>query len=188
MMFPPVRNPAFLTPSAAPQGEVRLLSTFDMLRACDAFLALSSCRIKERWIPSEDYRNELARLLKQSCPDKWTEHGEWTALIQREYQNVFRNCVYYRTSESAYWNTKEELESDIHNSILASKPTVLLFSEGKMEAAPARTDVFAVQDNMGDFLGSLLAGKINPVWIMTADTEKTLRNQSETFLGSMSSF
>ena len=181
------RHLDFLTPSAAPQGEVRLLSTYDMLRACDAFLALSSCQIEGRWFPSEDYRNELARLLKQSCPDKWTEHGEWTALIQREYQNVFRNCVYYRTSESAYWNTKEELESDIHNSILATKQTVLLFSEGRMKGVPAKTHVFAVQGNMGDFLGSLLAGKIHPAWIMTADTEKTLRTQSETCPDDMSS-
>ncbi len=156
-----------------PRGEVKLLSASEMYEVCDIFLNAASCKIENRWPPSINYRNELARRLQWNCSTAWRACAEWKGLIQPALQKILQQDNYTHIHELTYWGSRAELETDIHNAALVTRRTVSFFASGNSKHLPKRTDVFAVPTRMNEFFGSVLAGRVSPVWMTTVDVERT---------------
>jgi hypothetical protein len=163
----------FLSCTDAPQGEVRFLSAHDMYDACDAFLDATTCLIERRWLPSKDHRNNLAQQLKSYIPCDWKPNAKWKGLVQRALQTACLRSPQHRIFEWDEQDTKGELLTNIHLAAHATRKTVELFERGDPEFLPVGTNVFAVSARLNEFLSSVIAGDVSPVWMSTVDSEWT---------------
>ncbi|MDE9494718.1 hypothetical protein KKJ09_14295 [Xenorhabdus bovienii] len=163
----------FLPCSDALQGEVRFLSARDMYDACDAFLAVTTCHIEHRWLPSKEHRKHLAQQLKSYMPPDWKPYGEWKGLVQHALDIAYQHAPRFRISEWDERDIRAELLTNIHISARATRKTVELFDCGDPKLLPVGTNVFAVSAQLNEFLASVIAGAVNPVWMATVDSEWT---------------
>lgn len=164
---------AFLRGESAPQDAVRLLSASDMYVACDAFLGQTKAHISDRLLPSEYSRNEIARQIEWNSEAKWMPREAWSAAVQLALNGAAQRFDNYHKPALSEWESLDFLLTDIHLSALATRQTVEFFSRGDERFLPMRTDLFQVPAHFGQFLASLLAGKLRPVWIAPIDTADT---------------
>ncbi|WLS79721.1 hypothetical protein Q3V30_04215 [Erwinia pyri] len=177
--YSPVNRPYYdekmnmLSAASAPQGAVRLLSANDMYAACDAFLDQTTNYESERLLPSKSCRNEIARRFQWAVEAKWIPPEEWTGAVQTALSNVLQPIPHTRIQGFPEWVTEGSLESDIHIAVRATLQTVKLFAPGDLRFVPAQTDIFLVPSHFGEFLASLVAGNVNPMWLAQVDSADT---------------
>ncbi|WP_156365579.1 hypothetical protein [Erwinia sp. Leaf53] len=177
--YPPLNRPYYddmmkmHAAESAPRGAVRLLSANEMYAACDAFLNLTRNYEEGRWLPSKPCRNEIARRLQWCVEAKWIPREEWTGAVQRALNSVLQPIRHTHTQGFPEWVTEGSLESDIHNSVRATRKTVELFALGDRRYVPMQTELFLLPAHFGEFLASLVAGNVYPMWLAQVDSEDT---------------
>ncbi|OBY36445.1 hypothetical protein PR729_03055 [Providencia rettgeri] len=162
-----------LSSVGVPPNEVRLLSAGELYEVCGVFQRATRNHIERRWLPSKDCRNALAHHLRTIFPNEWIEHAKWTELIEHGLDSMIHGRNHPRIPESEFWDSLEELESDLHLAIQATRKTILLFQSGDNRHLPMPTDVFVVPSRMNEFLASLVAGEIYPAWVARVDSGMT---------------
>ncbi|EHZ6871906.1 hypothetical protein [Providencia rettgeri] len=166
-------NIKFLSSVSVPPNEVRLLSAGELYEVCGVFQRATRNHIERRWLPSKDCRNALAHHLRTMFPNEWIEHAKWTELIELGLESMIHGRNHPRISESEFWDSLEELETDLHLAIRATYKTILLFQSGDNRHLTVKTDVFVVPSRMNEFLASLVSGDIYPVWVAQVDSGLT---------------
>ncbi|MEJ5178853.1 hypothetical protein [Erwinia sp. MYb416] len=179
LSYPPLNRPYYdemmnmHAAASAPQGAVRILSSSEMYAACDAFLSQTKNYELERWLPSKPCRNEIARRLQWAVEAKWRPREEWTGAVQRALNIVLQPTPHTHTQGFPEWVNEGSLESDIHISVHATRQTVELFALGDRRFVPTQTELFLVPSHFGEFLASLAAGNVYPLWLAQVDSKDT---------------
>ncbi|MGJ0629380.1 hypothetical protein [Xenorhabdus bovienii] len=122
----------------------------------------------------------IKRASKASCSAIEVVHAtrletlrKWKGLVQHALDIACQHAPRFRISEWDERDTRAELLTNIHISTRATRKTVELFDCGDPKLLPVGTNVFAVSAQLNEFLASVIAGAVNPVWMATVDSEWT---------------
>ncbi|HKN04051.1 MAG TPA: hypothetical protein VJY31_08915 [Buttiauxella sp.] len=157
----------------ATKEPLRIVSAADMTDACDLFLAGTRCHIPDRLPREKGDRRELGRKVEWNLPKDWKPRAEWKEHVQHALQILNQRTLDNRISELDEWPTWAELETDIHIAVRCSRKTVEFYHRGDLAHLPHKTDLFAVPTDFSKFLGSVIAGDIQPVWMWSVDAART---------------